>query len=88
MATFIQYKISSTRLQNSNAYRQSQRSFIQEELTFKNTEQEKNSLEMERIKSDLRMIINLIDWTHISRTFLESDIKTIKRVEGIQNYKL
>ena len=88
MAIFIQYKISSTRLQNSNAYRQSQRSFIQEELTFKNTEQEKNSLEMERIKSDLRMIINLIDWTHISRTFLESDIKTIKRVEGIQNYKL
>ena len=88
MAIFIQYKISSTRLQNSNAYRQSQRSFIQEELTFKNTEQEKISLEMERIKSDLRMIINLIDWTHISRTFLESDIKTIKRVEGIQNYKL
>ena len=88
MAIFIQYKISSTRLQNSNAYRQSQRSFIQEELTFKNTEQEKISLEMERIKSDLRMIINLIDWTHISRTFLESDIKTIKRVEEIQNYKL
>ena len=88
MAIFIQYKISSTRLQNSNAYRQSQRSFIQEELTFKNTEQEKISLEMERIKSDLKMIVNLIDWTHISRTFLESDIKTIKRVEGIQNYKL
>ena len=88
MATFIQYKISSTRLQNSNAYRQSQRSFIQEELRFKNIEQEKISLEMERIKSDLKMIVNLIDWTHISRTFLESDIKTIKRVEGIQNYKL
>ena len=88
MAIFIQYKISSTRLQNSNAYRQSQRSFMQEELRFKNIEQEKISLEMERIKSDLRMTVNLIDWTHISRTFLESDIKTIKRVEGIQNYKL
>ena len=88
MATFIQYKISSTCLQNSNAYRQSQRSFMQEELRFKNIEQEKISLEMERIKSDLKMIVNLIDWTHISRTFLESDIKTIKRVEGIQNYKL
>ena len=34
------------------------------------------------------MVINLIDWTHISRTFLESNIKTINRVEGIQNYKL
>ena len=38
--------------------------------------------------SDLRMVINLIDWTHISRTFLESKIKAINRVEGIQNYKL
>ena len=85
--TFIQYKLSSTRLQNSNAYRQSQRLFIQEELTFKNIEQQKIVLEMERIKSDLRMVINIIDWTHISRTFLESNIKTIKRAEGIQNYR-
>ena len=43
---------------------------------------------MERIKSDLRMVTSLIDWTHISRTFPESNIKTIRRVEGIQNYKL
>ena len=43
---------------------------------------------MERIKFDLRMIINLIDWTNTSRTFLESNIETIKRVEGIQNYRL
>ena len=34
------------------------------------------------------MVINLIDWTRIGRTFLERNIKTIKRVEGIQNYKL
>ena len=85
---FTQYKISSTRLQNSNADLQSQGLFILEELTLKNVKQEKIILEMERIKSDLRMVINLIDWTHISRTFLESNIKTIKKVEGIQNYKL
>ena len=59
--------------------------FIQEELTFKNFEQKKIIL---KIKSDLRTVINLIDWTHISRAFLESNIKTIKRVEGIQTYKL
>ena len=43
---------------------------------------------MERIKSDLTMVINLIDWAHIIQAFLESNIKTIKRVEGIQNYRL
>ena len=58
---FIQYKISSMDLQNSNAYRQLQRLFIQQELTFQNLEQEKIILEMESIKSDLRMVINLID---------------------------
>lgn len=45
-------------------------------------------LKMERIKSVVRMVINVIDWTQISRTFLGSNIKTIKRVEGIQNQKL
>ena len=67
--TFIQYEISSTRLQNSNAYWQSQRLSIQKELTFKNVEQEKITLEMKRIKSDLRIVINLIDWTHIVERF-------------------
>ena len=60
----------------------------QQELTFKNVKQEKMILEMESIKTDLRMGINLIDWTHISRMLLVSNIKTIKRVEGIQNYRL
>ena len=86
--TFIQYKLSSKRLQNSNAYRQSQRLFIQEEITFKNVEKQKIMSEMDRIKSDLRTVINLIDWTHISKTFLDSNIQTIKRVEGVQSYKI
>ena len=55
--TFIQNKISLTHLQNSSPYRQSERLFIQEELTFKNAEQEKIMLEIERIKSNLRMVI-------------------------------
>ena len=33
------------------------------------------------------MVINFIDWIRISRTFLESNFKTIKRVEVIQSYK-
>ena len=37
--------------------------------------------ETDRIKSDLRTVINLIDWTYISKTFLDNQ-KTIKRVEA------
>ena len=52
---------------------------------LKIVEQKKIILEMETIKSDLRMVTNLIERTNISRTFLESNIKTIERVERIQN---
>ena len=34
------------------------------------------------------MVMNFIDWTHISNKFTESIIKAIKRVEEVQNYKL
>ena len=52
---------------------------------LKIVEQKKIILEMETIKSDLRMVTNLIERTNISRTFLESNIKTIERVKRIQN---
>ena len=55
---------------------------------LKIVEQKKIILEMETIKSDLRMVTNLIELTNISRTFLESNIKTIERVKRIQNQKL
>ena len=34
------------------------------------------------------MVMKFIDWTHISNEFTESNIKAIKRVEEVQNYKL
>lgn len=40
------------------------------------------------IKSNLRMVINLIHWIHISRPFKSSSTKKNKRVEVFQNYKL
>ena len=52
---------------------------------LKIVEQKKIILEMETIKSDLRMVTNLIELTNISRTFLERNIKTIERVKRIQN---
>ena len=32
--------------------------------------------------------MNFLDWTHISNKFTENNIKAIKRVEEVQNYKL
>ena len=86
--TFLRYKLSSKRLQNSESYRRSQHLFLQEEITFKTIEGEKIIRELQKIKNDLRTVMNFIDWTHISNKFTESNIKVIKRVEEVQNYKL
>ena len=72
----------------SESYRRSQHLFLQEEITFKTIEKEKIIRELQKIKNDLRTVMNFIDWTHISNKFTESNIKAIKRVEEVQNYKL
>ena len=87
-ATLLLYKLFSKRLQNSESYRRSQHLFLQEEITFKTIEKEKIIRELQKIKNDLRTVMNFIDWTHISNKFTESNIKAIKRVEEVQNYKL
>ena len=43
---------------------------------------------LQKLKNELRTAMNFIDWTHISSKFTESNIKAIKRVEEVQNYKL
>ena len=86
--TFVRYKMSNKRLQNSEAYVQSQRLFLHEEIMFKNVEKEKISSKLRKIISDLRTVINLIDWKHINNKFMESNIKACRKVEQIQSYKI
>ena len=43
---------------------------------------------LQKLKNELRTAMNFIDWTHVSSKFTESNIKAIKRVEEVQNYKL
>ena len=57
-------------------------------MTFKTIERGKIIRELQKIKNDLRMVMNFIDWTHISNKFTESNIKAIKQVEDVQNCKL
>ena len=45
-------------------------------------------MEMQLIRDDLRTATSFLDWVHISNKFIEGNIRTIKRVGGVQNYKL
>ena len=62
--------------------------FIQQEITFKTLEIEKVREQLEKMKDDLRTVVSFFDWSHVANTFAESNIKTIKSVKGVQDYKI
>ena len=86
--TFFRYKTSSKQLENSESYRRSQRLFLQEEISFKTVEREKIIREIQLIRGDLRTAMSFLDWVHISNKFIEGNIRIVKWVEEVQNYKL
>ena len=67
--------------QSSDAYKISQRVFIQQEVTFKILEIEKVREQLNKMKDELRTVVSFFDWSHIANKFAESNIKTIKRVK-------
>ena len=85
--TFLCYRLSPKRLQNSESYRLSQYLFLQEEIIFKTIEREKIIRKLQKIKNDIRTVMKFIYLTHMSNKFTEINIKGIKRVEEVQNYK-
>ena len=58
--TFLRYKMSSKRLQNSESYRRSQRLLLQEEI-FKTVKREKIIMEMQLIRGDLKTVTSFFD---------------------------
>ena len=51
-------------------------------------QKEKIKSELRKVITNLRTVINLIDWTHITNKFMESNIKACKKVEQMQSYKI
>ena len=64
--TFLCYKMSSKRLQNSESDRHSQHLFLQEEISLKTVESEKIIREIQLIRDNLRTVMSFLDWVHIS----------------------
>ena len=85
---FLKYKMSSKRLQTSDKYKISQRVFTQQETTFQTLMIEKVCEQLNKVKDDLRTVVSFFDCSHIANTLAESNIKTIKRVKGVQDYKI
>ena len=79
--------MSSKRLQTSDAFKMLHVS-IQQEITFKTLKNEKVCKQLNKMKDDLRTVVCFFDWSHIANTFAEINIKIIKRVKRVQDYKI
>ena len=88
MSNFLRYMMSNKRLQTSDAYRRSQRLFLQEEITFKSVEKEKTRKMLSKLEVDLRSVMSFVDWIHVSNNLISCNVKTIRKVENVQHYKL
>ena len=88
--TFLRYKMSNKRLQTSDADRRSQSLFLQEKITLrkKSVENEKTRKMLSKLEVDLRSAMSFVDWIHVSNNFISCNIKTIRKVEDVQRYKL
>ena len=80
--------MSNKRLQTSDAYRRSQRSFLHEEITFTSVEKEKTRKMLSKLEVDLRSVMSFVNWIHVSNNFISCNVKTIRKVESVQHYKL
>ena len=62
--------------------------FLQEEISLKTVEREEIIRKMQLIRGDLSTVMSFLDWVHNSNKFIEGNIRIIKLVEEVQNYKL
>ena len=86
--TFLKFRLSSFRLQNSRAYKDCQRKLLRDEIAFKVTQLAKLNQELNVLGDDLKSSISYFDLTHVINIATKSNIDAINKVESIQNYKL
>ena len=79
--------MSNKRFQTSDAYRRSQRLFLQEKITFKFVEKEKTRKTLSKLEVDLGSVMSFVDWIHVSNNFISCNIKTIRKID-VRGYKL
>ena len=54
----------------------------------KSVEKEKTRKMLSKLEVDLRSVMSFVDWIHVSNNFISCNIKTIRKVEDVQRYKL
>ena len=68
-------------MQTFDAYRRSQRLFLQEAITFTSVKKEKTRKTLSKLEVDLRSVMGFVDWIHVLDNFIRCNIENIGKVK-------
>lgn len=85
---FLNFKVSNHHLRNSSAYNLCRRTLLLEEITHKTNSITEHNKELQRIKDELQLVMNCVDFAHVLSCFLQSNDTYIENHRMIQDKKL
>ena len=85
---FLNFRTTNSRLKDSKSYEECQKLLLQEEIMNKSTHAEKLKTEFKIVKKGLYDVMSIFDYLYITSLFLESNIKSIDKIETKQISKL
>ena len=85
---FLNFKTTNDKLRNSASYENCQKLLLQEEISNKTTHLDKLKNDFKMLKKQLYDIMSIFDYLHTTSLFLESNAKSIEKIEFKQNLKI
>ena len=78
---FLNFRTTNSKLKNSASYEECQKLLLKEEIANKKIHGEKLKIEFKVLKKELYDVMSFFDYMYITSLFLESNIKSIEKIE-------
>ena len=85
---FLRFKLANRQLSSSHAYNICQKRLLNEEISNKHKTVRTLAFSLTSLKNELKCVLNIIDFVHITTVFLTSNNKNILKVRKTQGKKI
>ena len=85
---FLRFELANRQLSSSHAYNICQKRLLNEEISNKHKTDRTLAFSLISLKNELKYVLNIIDFVHITTVFLSSNNQNILKVRKIQGKKI
>ena len=85
---FLRFKLANRQLSSSHAYIIFQKRLLNEEISNKHKPVQTLAFNLTSLKNDLKCVLNIVDFLHITTVFLTSNNKNTLKVRKVQGKKI